>query len=411
MQDIYQEVKDRLITYAKMNTQSSFTSTTVPTTKVQFTLANYLYDELGEIGVEDRYYDKEKCVVYAKIPANTENAKALGLVAHMDTSPDAKGSDVKPWVLENYQGDNIVLNKEKNITMTTADFPNLLNYVGCDLVLTDGTTLLGGDDKAAIASVMTYLAYVIQHPEYRHGLISVAFTPDEEVGGLAKDVDLERFEAKTAYTIDGDYLGYYEEETFNASSAQIVIRGRSVHPGTAKDKMINAADVATEFLSKLPKFEKPQYTEGREGFYHVSSVQATCESASINVIVRDHDRLHFDQRNDYLQKIVENLNREYGENTLTCNITYQYFNMKEKVDEYPYLIDCLVEAIKAAGVTAKSIAFRGGTDGAALSWRGLPCPNLSAGYENAHGRFEFVPVQSMEKNVEILIHLGTLYTK
>ena len=409
MTEFYEQVKQRLIQYAKINTESTFHSSTTPTTMHQHDLAKVLYEELQTIGVDSTYYDTENCVVYGFLEANTDSGKAIGFVTHMDTAPDASGENVKPWVLENYDGSDILLNKDKNIVMKVKDFPNLKNYVGQDLILTDGTTLLGGDDKASIAAVMTLLEHLVKHPEIKHNLIAVGFTPDEEVGGLARNLDLERFRTPIAYTLDGDYLGYYEDETFNASMATIDIHGRSVHTGTAKGIMKNAVDIGNAFLNYLPKLEKPQYTEGREGFYHNVSFNGNCEHVTMEIIVRDHDALQFEIRNKTLQTIVAMLNKEYGEDTVTMDLKIQYKNLKEVIDTVPFMIPYLVQAIEKAGVEPKCLAFRGGTDGSALSHRGLPSPNLSAGYENAHGRFEYVPIQSMEKNVEILLNLIDIY--
>lgn len=409
MTEFYEQVKQRLIQYAKINTESTFHSSTTPTTMHQHDLAKVLYEELQTIGVDSTYYDTENCVVYGFLEANTDSGKAIGFVTHMDTAPDASGENVKPWVLENYDGSDILLNKDKNIVMKVKDFPNLKNYVGQDLILTDGTTLLGGDDKASIVAVMTLLEHLVKHPEIKHNLIAVGFTPDEEVGGLARNLDLERFRTPIAYTLDGDYLGYYEDETFNASMATIEIHGRSVHTGTAKGIMKNAVDIGNAFLNYLPKLEKPQYTEGREGFYHNVSFNGNCEHVTMEIIVRDHDALQFEIRNKTLQTIVAMLNKEYGEDTVTMDLKIQYKNLKEVIDTVPFMIPYLVQAIEKAGVEPKCLAFRGGTDGSALSHRGLPCPNLSAGYENAHGRFEYVPIQSMEKNVEILLNLIDIY--
>lgn len=409
MTEFYEQVKQRLIQYAKINTESTFHSSTTPTTMHQQDLAKVLYEELQTIGVDSTYYDTENCVVYGFLEANTDSGKAIGFVTHMDTAPDASGENVKPWVLENYDGSDILLNKDKNIVMKVKDFPNLKNYVGQDLILTDGTTLLGGDDKASIAAVMTLLEHLVKHPEIKHNLIAVGFTPDEEVGGLARNLDLERFRTPIAYTLDGDYLGYYEDETFNASMATIEIHGRSVHTGTAKGIMKNAVDIGNAFLNYLPKLEKPQYTEGREGFYHNVSFNGNCEHVTMEIIVRDHDALQFEIRNKTLQTIVAMLNKEYGEDTVTMDLKIQYKNLKEVIDTVPFMIPYLVQAIEKAGVEPKCLAFRGGTDGSALSHRGLPSPNLSAGYENAHGRFEYVPIQSMEKNVEILLNLIDIY--
>ena len=405
----YEQVRDRLIRYAKVDTQSARVSDTVPTTKKQFDLAYMLRDELLAIGAADVWLDEEKCVLYAAVPATAPGGMAFGLVTHMDTAPDAPGAGCKPWVLMDYDGGDIVLNREKGIVMSPREFPNLNNYVGQDLILTDGTTLLGGDDKAAIAAVMTMAEHLIKHPELPHGPVALGFTPDEEVGGLAKDLDLSRFGAKVAYTLDGDYLGYYEDETFNASHATVTFLGRSVHTGTAKGILINAADMAAEFLSLLPPGEKPQFTEGRQGFFHVVSVQANVEQAQVDLIVRDHDAEIFARREQLLRDLAAHLAEKYGPERVTLAITPTYRNMKEVIDRYPFLVDNLTKAIALAGLTPQSIAFRGGTDGSALSHRGLPCPNLSAGYENAHGRFEYVPIPSMEKNVEILLHLARLF--
>ena len=394
-----------------MDTQSARVSDTVPTTKKQFDLAYMLRDELVGIGAADVWLDEEKCVVYGRVPATVEGGKAFGLVTHMDTAPDAPGAGCKPWVLEEYDGGDILLNEEKGIVMSPREFPSLKNYVGQDLILTDGTTLLGGDDKAAIAVVMTMAEHLLRHPELPHGPIALAFTPDEEVGGLAKDLDLTRFGAQVAYTLDGDYLGYYEDETFNASHATLTLRGRSVHTGTAKGILINAGDIAAEFVGLLPPLDKPQFTEGREGFFHLVSIQANVEEAQVDLIIRDHDPIIFARREQLLRDLTARLGEKYGADRVSLTITPTYRNMKEVVDRYPFLIEHLTEAIRLAGLTPQSIAFRGGTDGSALSHRGLPCPNLSAGYENAHGRFEYVPIPSMEKNVEILLHLARLFAE
>ena len=405
----YEQVRDRLLRYAQVDTQSARVSDTVPTTKKQFDLARMLRDELVALGAADVWLDEEKCVVYGRVPATVEGGKAFGLVTHMDTAPDAPGAGCKPWVLEEYDGGDILLNEEKGIVMSPREFPNLKNYVGQDLILTDGTTLLGGDDKAAIAVVMTMAEHLLRHPELPHGPIALAFTPDEEVGGLAKDLDLARFGAQVAYTLDGDYLGYYEDETFNASHATALFRGRSVHTGTAKGIMVNAGDLAAEFVSLLPPGEKPQFTEGREGFFHLVSIRANVELAQVDLIVRDHDAGVFARREQLLRDLAAQMALKYGPERVSLTIAPTYRNMKEVIDQYPFLIDNLTKAISLAGLTPRSLPFRGGTDGSALSHRGLPCPNLSAGYENAHGRFEYVPIPSMEKNVEILLHLAKLF--
>ncbi len=407
----YEKVKERLLRYARVDTQSDPASGSVPTTRRQFDLARMLRDELTAMGAADVWLDEDKCVLYARLPSVRPDGggRAVGFVTHMDTAPDAPGAGVRPWVLEGYDGGDILLNREQNIVMRPAEFPSLLTYVGQDLILTDGTTLLGGDDKAAIAAVMTAAEHLLAHPELPRGPVSLAFTPDEEVGGLARDLDLARFGAGAAYTLDGDHLGFYEDETFNASRAVLTLRGRSVHTGTAKGILINAADLAGEFLAMLPPEEKPQTTEGREGFYHVVSLQGACESARVELIVRDHDRARFERREAFLRGCAAELRRRHGENTAELAIFETYRNMKEVIDRHPYLVENLTRAIRAAGLEPRSLAFRGGTDGSALSHRGLPCPNLSAGYENAHGRFEYVPIRSMEKNVEILLRLCALF--
>ena len=432
----YEQVKERMIRYAKINTQSAGFTGTWPTTSCQMDLARELYRELKEIGAADVWLDEDNCLVYARIPSNLpdggkgcadggkgcaddgkdcadsgkgyDDSKSVGFIAHMDTAPDASGKDVKPRVLEGYDGSDIVLNAEKGIIMRAEDYPNLRQYIGQDLILTDGTTLLGGDDKASIAAIMTMAEYYCSNPSIPHGLICLAFTPDEEVGGLAHTLDLERFGTRNGYTLDGDHLGWYEDETFNASQALISIDGRSVHTGTAKGIMVNAVDIASDFLRMLPPREKPQYTEGKEGFYHVISCNASCEHAEISLIIRDFDADRFKKREDYLQECADLLNARYGTH-VSLRIIEQYRNMKEVIETAPHLVENLKKAISDCGLTPVCEPFRGGTDGAALSFRGLPCPNLSAGYENAHGRFEYVPVQSMEKNVEILLRLCQLF--
>lgn len=411
MTEFYNEVRDRLIRYAKIDTQSVRNCKDVPTSKKQFDLARLLLRELEELKLSDIYLDNEKCVLYAEIPANVKTKKDLGIIAHMDTSPDAPGENCQPWVLNNYDGGDIVLNKEKNIVMTTSRFPNLLKYIGQDLILTDGQTLLGGDDKAAISVMMSLAKYLVEHDEIKHGRIVFAFTPDEEVGGLARDLDLDRFNCEAAYTIDGDYVGYYIDQTFNASAAHIEIDGLSVHTGTAKGKMINASEIAAEFINLIPAFERPQYTDGVEGFYHITSINGSCEKATVDLIIRDFDINQFEQREDYIRKCVDYLKDKYDSKRIRLKINETYRSMKMETDKFPYMVESLIKAIRMAGLEPKSIPFRGGTDGSALSHRGLPCPNLSAGYENAHGLYEFVPIQSMEKNVEILLNLIKIFVE
>ncbi len=409
----YDQVRERMIRYAKINTQSQNGTGQIPSTACQYTLARELEKELREIGAQDVWLDEAHCVLYAFLPSRLPEGKGedVGFIAHMDTAPDVSGENVRPWVLENYQGGDIVLNKEQQIIMKAADFRSLESYIGQDLILTDGTTLLGGDDKASIAAIMTMAEHLLKHPEIPHGRICLAFTPDEEVGGLARDLDLERFGAKHAYTLDGEHLGWYEDETFNASSAEIEIKGVSVHPGMAKGIMINSVDIGAELIEMLPAEERPQTTEGRQGFYHVVYIKGTCEHTRIRLIIRDHDAQKHAAREEFVRSCVERLQEKYGTNRLSLKIEETYRNMKEVIEKVPFMVEDLVRAIRESGIEPRSEAFRGGTDGAALSFRGLPCPNLSAGYENAHGRFEYVPLRSMEKNVEILLKLCSIYAE
>lgn len=409
----YERVKERLMRYARVDTQSQPFSGTWPTTEKQQDLARMLKEELTGIGVPDVFFDEKVCVVYARLPSNLPDGEgtAVGFIAHMDTAPDASGADVKPWLLEAYDGGDIVLNAERNIVMRASEYTNLKQYVGQDLILSDGTTLLGGDDKASIASIMTMAEHYCMNPEIPHGDICIAFTPDEEVGGLARDLDLGRFGAKVAYTLDGDHLGWYEDETFYASQAVFDFTGRSVHTGTAKGIMINAVDLAASLMAKLPEREKPQYTEGTEGFFHVVSCSGDCEHAQVRMIIRDFDRQRFVEREAFLRRCAEDLQTAFGRDRTELRIEHQYSNMKEVLQTVPWLTGILKEAIEESGLTPVCEPFRGGTDGAALTFRGLPCPNLSAGYENAHGRFEYVPVRSMEKNVEILTRICSAFAK
>jgi tripeptide aminopeptidase len=408
----FQPVSERLMRYARINTQSQNFTGRWPTTERQRDLAKALYEELQQLGVDETHYDEQHCVVYGRLRSNLVHpCRPLGLIAHLDTAPDASGENCRPWLLRNYDGGDITLNAELGIVMKAADYPNLKNYLGQDLILTDGTTLLGGDDKASIAAIMTLLEYYRDNPDQPHGDICVAFTPDEEVGGLAQDLDFTRFGSDTAYTLDGDHLGHYMDQTFNASMAISDIKGVSVHTGTANGIMVNAVDIASQFLSMLPERERPQYTSGTEGFYHIVSCQASCEQARIVLIIRDFDKDNFLKREAYVRSCAEKLAQQYGQQFISCQITEQYANLKEVIDTVPFMIEHLKKAISDCGITPVCEPFRGGTDGSSLSYRGLPCPNLSAGYENAHGRFEYVPVQSMMKNVEILIRLAEIYSQ
>lgn len=411
MMQFYDQVKERMIRYAKINTQSRRNSDVWPTSSCQMDLARVLTDEMLKMGVPQVYLDEENVIAYGLLPSNLPKGqgKAIGFITHLDTAEDASGKDVKPWILKNYDGSDILLNKEKNIVMKTSDFPGLLHYIGQDLILTDGTTLLGGDDKAGISSVMTMMEYYLQHPRVPHGVISIAFTPDEEAGGFARGLDFERFGAPIAYMLDGDHLGYYMDQTFYASGVILEIKGLSVHTATAKGVMRNAVDIASEFLQMLPPLEKPQYTSGTEGFYHVMNCTSSCEYARVELIIRDFDAEKFEARNELVRSCGERLKEKYGAENINLDLRLQYRNLNEVIRQVPYMIDYLKQAIRESGLTPETEPFRGGTDGSSLSFRGLPCPNLSAGYENAHGRFEYVPIQSMAKNVEILIRLCEIY--
>ena len=397
--------EERLLRYAAIGTQSREDTDLRPTSACQRELAKLLYEELRAMGVHAEY-DEAHCVVYGRLPAaHVREDRPVALIAHMDTAPGVKADGVKPWVLRAYPGGDIVLNREQNIVMAASDYPELARYVGQDLILTDGTTLLGGDDKAAIAALMTLAEYYAGHPEAPHRTVCLAFTPDEEVGGLARDLDPERLGARFAYTVDCDHLGWYQTQTFTAARATVTVAGRSVHSATAKGIMINAAELACEFLAALPRLEKPQYTSGDEGFYFLTDLRADVERAELHLFLRDFDAAGFLRRIETVRAIARRLNEGLDRERVTVEIEQEYRNMGEVLAEHPFLVEDLKAAIRAVGLEPKTEPFRGGTDGAALSFRGIPCPNLSAGYENAHSRFEYVPVPSMAKNVEILLKL------
>lgn len=397
--------EERLLRYAAIGTQSREDTDARPTSACQHDLARLLYDELCAMGVRAEY-DEAHCVVYGRLPAaHVREDRPLALIAHMDTAPGVRADGVKPWVLRAYPGGDIVLNEAQGIIMAAADYPILAQYIGQDLILTDGTTLLGGDDKAAIAALMTLAEYYVDHPEVPHRTVCLAFTPDEEVGGLARDLDPARLGARFAYTVDCDHLGWYQTQTFNAARATVTVEGRSVHSATAKGIMVNAAELASEFLAALPRLEKPQHTSGDEGFYFLTDLHADVERAELHLFLRDFDAAGFQRRIDTVRTIAAALNERLDRERVRVEIEPEYRNMAQVLAEHPFLVEDLKAAIRAVGLEPKTEPFRGGTDGAALSFRGIPCPNLSAGYENAHSRFEFVPVPSMAKNVEILIRL------
>ena len=391
---------ERFLKYVSFDTQSAEDSATTPSTEKQLKIASYLKEELKLIGMEEVEMD-EIGYVYATLPANSEKKlPVVGFIAHYDTSPDCSGADVKPRIVDNYDGKDILLSE--GIYLSPSKFPELLDHIGEDIIVTDGHTLLGADDKAGIAEIVSACEYLIQHQEIRHGKIRVAFNPDEEIGLGAKHFNVEKFACDFAYTMDGSEVGEIEYENFNAASAKITILGCSVHPGYAKGKMLNAAKVAAEITAMIPWNETPEHTEGYQGFYHLTALSGNCEQASLSYIIRDHDREVFERRKKFMAHIVQQVNEKYG-NVASVELKDQYYNMKEKVD--PEIVDIAVKAIQEAGMTPVVRAIRGGTDGAQLSFMGLPCPNIFAGGINFHGPYEFCPVQSMEKAMNTIVNI------
>ena len=394
---------ERFLHYVSFDTQSKDDEEQVPSTEKQRVLAEVLKRELEEMGASDVRMS-ENGYVYAVIPATADKpVQALGFISHLDTAPAMSGTDVRPRIVENYGGGDIVLNEEKQIVMRVKDFPGMADCVGKDLIVTDGTTLLGADDKAGVAEIMEMAEFFLSHPEIPHGKICIGFTPDEEVGRGADFFDVEGFGADVAYTVDGGPIGELEYENFNAASGKVEINGRGVHPGSAKGSMINALLVGMEFQSLLPVFENPMYTEGYEGFFHLDQFRGDVESAHMEYIIRDHDREKFEKKKELFEAAAAYLNRKYGEGTVVVKLKDSYYNMKEKIEpENLYLIDIASEAMKALGIAPQVTPIRGGTDGARLSYMGLPCPNLCTGGYNFHGKYEFIPVQSIDTMVEIL---------
>lgn len=406
-----ERVIEKFLEYVKIDTQSSEESTSKPSTSKQHDLAKILERQLQEMGAQDIVYDKEYCYLYASIPATAgcEQAPVIGFIAHMDTSPAVTGTGVQPHIVEAYDGKDIILNQEKHIVMKVADFPELASYQGKRLIVTDGTTLLGADDKAGVAEIMAMAEYLLQHEEIRHGRIRIAFTPDEEVGAGADYFDVERFGADYAYTVDGGRLGELEYENFNAAGAKVTIHGRSVHPGEAKDKMRNAILMAQEFQAMLPISENPMYTSGYEGFYHLDQLHGTVEEAVAEYIIRDHDREKFERKKEYFTRIGEFLNQKYGAGTFDIEMKDSYYNMKEIIEQHMHLVDHAKEAMEELGISPVVVPIRGGTDGARLSFMGLPCPNLCTGGQNFHGRFEYACADEMEMIVKLLIRIAGKY--
>lgn len=396
-------ITERFLKYVSFDTQSSEETGTTPSTKKQMVFAEVLRDELISEGLQDVELDSLG-YIYATLPSNTSKSiPTIGFISHLDTSPDASGTNVKPQITYNYDGKDITLSADK--VLSPKQFPELLDHIGEDIITTDGTTLLGADDKSGIAAIVEAMVYLQKHPEIEHGPIRIAFNPDEEIGMGAHHFNVEKFGCIFAYTIDGSECGEIEFENFNAAAAIITVTGRSVHPGSAKDKMINAGRIATEIVQMLPQSEIPETTEGYEGFYHLTSISGNCTEANLSFIIRDHSTEKFQERKRVITNIVETINQRYGNGTATLTLTDQYYNMRKQVEPQMYIIDIACQAIKEAGMLPKIKAIRGGTDGAQLSFMGLPCPNIFAGGINFHGPYEFLPIQSLERVKQTIINI------
>ena len=399
---------ERFLKYVSFDTQSNEESGVTPSTDKQMVFARYLKTELEELGLEDIELD-ENGYLYATLPANIDKTvPTVGFIAHMDTSPDCSGANVNPRIVEKYDGSDIVLCAEEGIVLSPNQFPELLDHKGEDIIVTDGKTLLGADDKAGIAEIVSAIAWLKEHPEVKHGRIRVGFNPDEEIGLGAHKFDVEKFGCEFAYTMDGSEVGELEFENFNAAGAKFTVKGRNVHPGYAKGKMVNSMLVANYLMSLLPADETPATTEGYEGFYHLVGLQGEVELTTLSYIIRDHDRNRFEERKQFMQSLVEKVNAHYGEQLVTLDMKDQYYNMREKIEPVMYVIDIAKQAMESAGVTPVVKAIRGGTDGAQLSFKGLPCPNIFAGGLNFHGRYEFAPIQSMEKAMQVVVKIAEL---
>ena len=399
---------ERFLKYVSFDTQSSEETGVTPSTPGQMVFARYLKDELESLGLQEVTLD-DNGYLFATLPANTdEEVPVVGFIAHIDTSPDMSGKGVSPRIVRNYDGGDITLCADENIVLSPAQFPELLAHVGEDLIVTDGKTLLGADDKAGIAEIVSAIVYLQQHPEIKHGKIRIGFNPDEEIGLGAHKFDVEKFACDWAYTMDGGEVGELEFENFNAASAKLLFKGRNVHPGYAKNKMINSLRVANRFMSFLPDSETPEHTDGYEGFYHLIGVSGDVEQTTVSYIIRDHDRVRFEARKAEMQRLADLVNAEYGEQVVTLELKDQYYNMRQQIEPVMHVIDIAFEAMKAVGVEPHVKAIRGGTDGAQLSFKGLPCPNIFAGGLNFHGRYEFVPIQSMEKAMNVIVKIAEL---
>ncbi|WP_426429823.1 peptidase T [Winogradskyella sp. HB-48] len=403
-----QHIIDRFISYVTIDTESDPNSDTTPSTEKQWDLANKLVEELKAIGMSDVSID-DNAYIMATLPSNVNrDVPTIGFISHFDTSPDFTGANVKPQIVENYNGKDIILNAEENIILSPDYFEDLLLYKGQTLITTDGTTLLGADDKAGITEIVTAMEYLINHPEIKHGPIKVGFTPDEEIGRGAHKFDVQKFGADWAYTMDGSQIGELEYENFNAAGAKIKVKGKIVHPGYAKGKMINSMYYATEFINALPRLETPEHTEGYEGFFHLHKIDGKVEETLLQYIIRDHDKDKFEARKALMEKIVFDLNTKFESEIFEIEIKDQYYNMKEKVEPVKHIVDIAEEAMKSLGIKPLIKPIRGGTDGSQLSYMGLPCPNIFAGGHNFHGRYEYIPVESMQKAVEVICKIAEL---
>ena len=405
-----EKILDKFLRYVAVETTSNDASDTQPSSQCQFDLLQMLTDELNAMGVKATL--DEWGYVMATIPSNIgKEVPAVGFIAHVDTAPDASGKDVKPQIIENYNGEDVVLNAELGIKIPVADFPEIRQYKGQTLITTDGTTLLGADDKAGIAEIMSAVEYIVEHPEFKHGEIKIGFTPDEEIGRGVDKFDVEKFGAKYAYTMDGGQIGELEYENFNAAGAKIHIQGRNVHPGYAKDKMINAIIIAMELNGMLPVQQRPEFTTGYEGFFHVVGINGAVEQATISYIIRDHSMAKFEQKKALMKEVVAFINAKYGEETATLDMKDQYYNMREQVEPHYHIVEKAMKAMEMAGIKPQVQPIRGGTDGARLSFMGLPCPNIFAGGHNFHGKLEYLPLQSMEKASEVVLNIVKLYAE
>lgn len=409
LNEMTKDMINRFINYVKIDTQSNENNDTCPSTQGQWTLAKLLVDELKQIGMTDVTVD-ENSYVMATLPPNTEKeVPTIGFLAHIDTATDFTGANVKPQIIENYAGDDITLNPDLNVTLSPKDYPELKNYVGHTLITTDGTTLLGADNKAGIAEIMSAMSYLINNPEIKHGKIRVAFTPDEEIGRGPHKFDVKAFDASYAYTVDGGPLGELQYESFNAAAAKVTFQGNNVHPGTAKGKMVNSAKLAMDFHNKLPEKEAPEFTENYEGFYHLLSIDGDVEKTKLYYIIRDHDRRKFNDKKTYLEQLAKSFGDKYGENSVSLEMKDQYYNMGEKIEPVKEIVDIAYQAMKNLEIDPLVKPIRGGTDGSQLSFMGLPTPNIFTGGENFHGKYEYISVDNMEKAAKTIVEIAKLF--